>query len=245
MKLNSSSPPDPTALPATDSMQQRSVETKPAPETQAEKTPSSLEQGDQAEAQAPKRHDSEANSVQFGEPVESSPEQPTEPAAEESSATQSSSSHSAQASEGNERSSSQHLESLQNAFREQGESVYSDPAVLKLLDYVREQEDKNVQQMLDMLQQSLDRAREMMEQNKEDFYKKTLPQMQKAEQAIQEMQLNQESLQTQQLEQASSQITAAIQSAQTQLAQAPPGDSPQLAKAQSELAFANVLSTLL
>lgn len=252
MKLNSPPPSDPI-LPPTLESTVKNAERSQTPALTEQNTPSGtanpLSQGDQTTAQTPASHNSEANRVHFDEPAASSDAQQVSSSPQEQAppqtTTQAPQAHVQEnPSAKSPASSQQKLEQLQAIFRKQGESAYADPAVLKLLDYVREQEDKNVKQMLDMLQQSLDRAHEMMEQNKEDFYKKTLPHMQKVEQAVQQMQNNQEALQTQQIQQANHQIASALQSAQTQLSQVPIA-SPQLAQAQSELAFANLLSTLL
>lgn len=67
------------------------------------------------------------------------------------------------------------------------ESVYADPAVAKLMEFVRDLEDKNFQQMMDMMQQSLDRAREMMQQAQEHWNKVELPKKQAGEEALRQI----------------------------------------------------------
>lgn len=67
------------------------------------------------------------------------------------------------------------------------ESIYADPAVSKLMEFVRDLEDKNFEQMMDMMQQSLDHAREMVEQAQEQWINVGLPQKQAMEATLQQM----------------------------------------------------------
>lgn len=84
------------------------------------------------------------------------------------------------------------LQQLQALFKEKRPVM--DPAVLKLLDYVREMQDKNIQHMLDMMQQSLDRAREMMEKNEEYYYSETLPKLEALQSLVQQEQMKEKGL---------------------------------------------------
>lgn len=87
------------------------------------------------------------------------------------------------------------LHQLQRLFKEK--RPVADPAVMKLLEYVREMQDKNVQHMLDMMQESLDRAREMMEKNQEIYYSETLPKLESIQALIQQEQGREAAAQTQ------------------------------------------------
>lgn len=101
------------------------------------------------------------------------------------------------------------LQQLEVLFKEKRPVM--DPAVMKLLDYVREMQDKNIQHMLDMMQQSLDRAREMMEKNEEYYYSETLPKLEALQDLVQQEQAKEKG----QAAQAAQQETSKIDSAQT------------------------------
>lgn len=100
------------------------------------------------------------------------------------------------------------LQELQSLFKDK-RSV-TDPAVLKLLDYIRETEDKNIQHMLDMMQQSLDRAHEMMKKNEKVYYSETLPKLEAVKAFIAQQQTNEAAVK----EQTQGQETAQVDQAQ-------------------------------
>ncbi len=101
------------------------------------------------------------------------------------------------------------LQQLEALFKEKRPVM--DPAVMKLLDYVREMQDKNIQHMLDMMQQSLDRAREMMEKNEAYYYAETLPKLEALQDLVQQEQAKEKGMAAQ----AAQQETSKIDSAQT------------------------------
>jgi len=167
---------------------------------------------DQASTQCFEAHGSAANSVCFEEPetqAVTEPEPQTRP---------------------------RDSEVQQALFTEKGEAAGHDPGVQALLDYVREQENKNIQALLDMLQQSLDRAHEQMEENKRHFYAKVLPQMQQLEQSLQNDQANQAAGDQQLQTQRAQQTGKLVQALQNQLAQAGPAKDPLLQQISAELA---------
>lgn len=135
------------------------------------------------------RHSQPANQVNFGESVSpSSPAALTSPPA-------------------SRQSGANALQELQSLFKDK-RSV-TDPAVLKLLDYIREMEDKNVQHMLDMMQQSLDRAHEMMKKNEKVYYTETLPKLEGIKALIAQEQSNEAAVQVETKGQKSNQLTQA------------------------------------
>lgn len=101
------------------------------------------------------------------------------------------------------------LQQLETLFKEKRPVM--DPAVMKLLDYVREMQDKNIQHMLDMMQQSLDRAREMMEKNEEYYYSETLPKLEALQDLVQQEQAKEKG----QAAQAAQQEISKVDGAQT------------------------------
>jgi len=106
------------------------------------------------------------------------------------------------------------------------ESIYADPAVAKLLEFVQDLEDKNFDAMMDMMQQSLDRAREMMEQAQERWVNVELPKKQAMESSLQEMDvaqsaLNQISMDNTASQQQSMNIESAIGKIQAQIQNSP------------------------
>lgn len=136
------------------------------------------------------RHQQPANQVRFGES--------TDAASPTSSSIQSAS----------RSSSDRSLQELQSLFKEK-RSV-TDPAVLKLLDYIREMEDKNIQHMLDMMQESLDRAHEMMKKNEKIYYTETLPKLEGVKALIAQEQSNLSTVKTQTKDQESAQLDQAL-----------------------------------
>lgn len=82
------------------------------------------------------------------------------------------------------------LQQLQQLFQTEGST---DPALETLIAAVRQQEDQHIKALLQMMQESLDRAREMQEENKRHFYAKTLPQLQALERVLKQTQQQEES----------------------------------------------------
>lgn len=184
------------------------TEAKPAPPAanpspglaEAPETAASLNSTDQALTQTPAAHGSAANLVSFQSPA-------------------------AEASTENLDETGQ-LVQLQARFRELGPDASADPEVQALLEAVRQQEDQHIKALLQMMQESLDRAREMQEENKRHFYAETLPQLQALEASLQQ-EARQAEATLDSVQQRQDQAAGAlVQALQNQLSQAPAGPDP-------------------
>lgn len=105
-----------------------------------------------------------------------------------------------------------------------------DPAIQALLSKVREADEKNFKAMIDMLQKSLDRARETMERNMKDYYQKVLPQMQAVQNQIKQVSAAEESGRKQDMQAAADRIGNLGQQLQQALNQNPDFQSNPAAK---------------
>lgn len=163
-------------------------------------TAASLNQHDQAQTQSPAAHGSAANLVSFDTAATGTASSPSD-------------------TEGA-------MAQLQARFSAQGPEASADPEVQALLEAVRQQEDQHIKALLQMIQDSLDRAREMQEENKRHFYAQTLPQLQALEASLkQEQQQAEVSLNSTQQRQNQA-AGALVQALQNQLSQAPQGPDP-------------------
>ncbi|MBF2054779.1 MAG: hypothetical protein IGS03_15140 [Candidatus Sericytochromatia bacterium] len=171
----------------------------PTPEADTD-TAASLNTADQAQTQTPAAHGSAANLLSFESP---SPETSTEPPDEAAQMAQ-----------------------LQTRVRELGPEASSDPDVQALLEAVRQQEDQHIKALLQMMQESLDRAREMQEENKRYFYAETLPKMQALEASLQQESQQAEAALNSVHQRQDQTAGALVQALQNQLSQAPPGPDP-------------------
>lgn len=157
-----------------------------SPGHEAEQTAYERDQSTRSPSSA-ERHEQPANQVSFGEPSAntSSEHKPSSRPVRSSNA----------------------LQELQSLFKEK--RAATDPAVLKLLDYIREMQDKNIQHMLDMMQQSLDRAHEMMKKNEKIYYTETLPKLEGIQALVAQEQANELAIQEQEQTQASMRVDQA------------------------------------
>lgn len=89
------------------------------------------------------------------------------------------------------------MQQLNNRLDRDGLNALDDPGVQALLRQVRENEDKNFKSLIDMLQKSLDRAREQQEQNKKDYNQRVLPKLKQAEKELNELKALEQSAKTQ------------------------------------------------
>jgi hypothetical protein len=137
---------------------------------------------------AAEQHEQPANQVSFGEPSVSQESTGKKPVSRSGSG-------------------ARELQELQSLFKEK--RAVTDPAVLKLLDYIREMEDKNIQHMLDMMQQSLDRAHELMKKNEKIYYTETLPKLEGLQALVAQEQANEVAVQEQQQTQRSASLDQA------------------------------------
>lgn len=171
----------------------------PAPAETPPESAASLNQNDQAQTQTPAAHGSAANLVSF-DTAAAGPASPSD--------------------------TEEALAQLQARFSAQGPEASADPEVQALLEAVRQQEDQHIKALLQMMQDSLDRAREMQEENKRHFYAQTLPQLQALEASLkQEQQQAEASLNS--IQQRQNQAAGAlVQALQNQLSQAPQGPDP-------------------
>lgn len=92
-----------------------------------------------------------------------------------------------EAGEPEPRTPSPQMQQLQSRFDRDGVDAMNDPGVQALLQHVRDSEQKNFKSLIDMLQKSLDRARDQMEVNKKEYMQKTLPKIKQAEQELNEL----------------------------------------------------------
>lgn len=100
-------------------------------------------------------------------------------------------------SEPEEPRTSPQMQQLNNRLDRDGLNALDDPGVQALLRQVRENEDKNFKSLIDMLQKSLDRAREQQEQNKKDYNQRVVPQLKQAEKELNELKALEQSAKTQ------------------------------------------------
>ncbi|HEY9843272.1 MAG TPA: hypothetical protein V6D23_22570 [Candidatus Obscuribacterales bacterium] len=119
-----------------------------------------------------------------------------------------------------------------------------DPAILDIISKIRDAEFKNVKAMLDMIQQSLDRAKQLMERNMQDYYQKVLPQKQAIEAQVKQAKSNETCGNNKQVQAAAHQIGNLAQQLQQALAQNPQFSANPAAKnVLAALAVAQQLST--
>lgn len=175
-------------LEQTDSAEQNTAHSDSAADPETEQNTYERDQATTAASSA-ERHDQPANQMSFGEPS-------SVPQARSRSTSASRSFGGGNA-----------LQELQSLFKDK--RAATDPAVLKLLDYIREMEDKNIQHMLDMMQQSLDRAHEMMKQNEKIYYTETLPKLEGIQELVAQEQANEVAVQEQQQTQVSTKVDQA------------------------------------
>ncbi|MGV3525891.1 MAG: hypothetical protein ACO1RX_16830 [Candidatus Sericytochromatia bacterium] len=154
-----------------------------ATQTSGEQTAALAEGESYSAGPAAPAHGSEANVVHFvgpgEEPQPSAPTGETAPSAETPPTPPASQEMELQDWDSNHSSETGGLR--QQRQDENNTSAWNDPGVQALLNYVRDVEDQTIQHMLDMIQQSLDRAAAQRKIDAEQYYNKELPQKQAKE----------------------------------------------------------------
>ncbi len=175
-------------------------------------------EADQTQAQSPSQHEQPANSVSFGEPA------PQKGSASETS---------------------ESMQELSRLFKENKSPT--DPDVLKVLDKIRNAENENIQQMLDMMQKSLDYAHKIMQRNREIYYSKTLPKLEGAKKELENLKALEKSQQKNEVQQQSQrQIAHTLQHLTREVQQVadtnvPPGHGDLMLKLEHALQMALIL----
>lgn len=219
-----------------------------APPTDAEQA-SGLTEGESYSAGPPAAtHGSEANVVHFvgageGHPPAASEAPNTAPASESEAPSEtpanSPSSQEMQLQDWDSENppTAGELQSLQQRLDEKGNSAWNDPGVQALLNYVRDVEDQTIKHMLDMIQQSLDRAAAQRKIDAEQYYKKELPQKQAKEAQARQQDALEEAGQRQAVSQNRHQFARLTQALQQAVNQHPEQrDNPAVQQVLSEIA---------
>lgn len=144
------------------------------------------------------------------ETPDETPNTPGEASSETSEAAETESSPESSQESQNNRQFDDSMENILAMMRDNELSSNDPQVMLALQEMIREMEDRNIKTMLDMIQQSLDRAAEMREQRERDYLQKELPQQQALEAQIQQLQIQAESMEQSAMQTAVEQLDAQV-----------------------------------